>query len=76
MQPCEKGSEGHGFSRADKACPSGVLTPEVARQRPTTQSGRSPHFFTKMDFGTMQWTPLRMSTICVTRQSPAIEVSA
>jgi hypothetical protein len=27
-------------------------------------------------FGTMQWTPLRTSTTCVTRQSTAIEVSA
>src|SRR5262249_8622042 len=33
-------------------------------------------FVTKMDLGTMQCTPLRMSTTWVTRQSPAIEVSA
>jgi hypothetical protein len=34
------------------------------------------YFFTKIDFGTMQWTPLRMSTIWVMSQSTAIDVSA
>ena len=30
----------------------------------------------KIDFGIMQCTPLRMSTTCETRQSPAIDTSA
>jgi hypothetical protein len=34
------------------------------------------YFLTKIDFGTMQWTPLRMSTTWLTRQSPTIDVSA
>ena len=33
------------------------------------------YFFTKMDFGTIQWTPLRMSTIWVMSQSTVIDVS-
>jgi len=32
-------------------------------------------FFVKTDLGTMQWTPLRISTTCVTRQSATIDVS-
>jgi len=34
------------------------------------------YFLTKIDFGIMQWMPLRMSTIWVTRQSPTIDTSA
>ena len=34
-----------------------------------------PYFFlVKIDLGTMQWTPLRTSTTCVTLQSATIEV--
>jgi len=33
-------------------------------------------FLVKIDFGIMQWTPLRTSTTCDTRQSAAIELSA
>src|SRR6185436_13220260 len=34
------------------------------------------YFLAKIDFGTMQCTPLRMSTTWLTRQSPTIDVSA
>jgi len=33
------------------------------------------YFFVKTDFGTMQCTPLRMSTTIETRQSPTIEAA-
>jgi hypothetical protein len=32
-------------------------------------------FFVKTDLGTMQWTPLRISTTCVTRQSATMDVN-
>jgi len=46
------------------------------RQGRRHQERQQHYFLTKIALGTMQCTPLRMSTTWLTRQSPTIDVSA
>jgi hypothetical protein len=55
------------------------LTPPSPRKGEET-GGRTDDsgdygFLANIDLATMQWTPLRMSTTCVTRQSAVMEAS-
>ncbi len=57
-----------------------IGSPPVTKQSYCPPAGLlgTPVFgcFTKMDFGTVQWTPLRMSTTSMTRQSATREARA
>ena len=63
---------GRGRDDGKRRGPGGRAPQNQQRQR----AQHRYFFFTNIDFGTMQWTPLRTSTTWLTRQSAAMDVNA
>ena len=72
----EVGGGGHDRQRAAGPGSRAGGRHEHERERGCARAVKHGYFLTKIDFGTMQCTPLRISTTWLTRQSPTIDVSA